>query len=659
MSMRERPTHHGERRRPAAAPRPRQGTSPSGVQRRCRTDITGVTGAPATGGISRDGSSASMREHDLVRPVSAAVPVAGAYGTRSMRRRLIAVLVVIGLCFGGLLVRVALLQTTQAKAYQVFAARQRSRNEAIPAPRGQLLDRNGKALAISVPSKSVYADPRAVVDAGRTVVTLGRLLGLSVKRQKALLAEFSKPNTTFVYVARQIEPDLALAIENLKLPGVGTLSEPRRYLPNGEVGRGVIGTANVDDRGSAGLEMQYDELLTGIDGQLRQARGTKGRSMPSSQKALVEAVPGKDVVSTLDLPLQYQAEQALIAKVNELGARGASAIVMDSRTGEVYAMASVRRDPSTNVVRVGSANYAAVDSYEPGSVAKVITVSAALNEGTVSTDTEFVVPFRKKYWDEWLHDAEAHPTQTMTVHEILAKSSNIGTISISETIGPDRQEAYMRAFGFGEPTALDFPGEARGILRPNSKWRGTENVTVAYGQGVAATAIQLASAVNVIANGGVYVAPKLVSSVVTADGTREETMPSATRRVVAAEVASEMNRLMRDVVCSGTAKGWAGIKGYTIAGKTGTGYKAQKNGTYLDETGRHSYYASFVGFLPAEDPRITVLVSIDEPPADAQHFGANTAAPVFNKIAKAAIVRLGIQAPGGGGGCPGKQSGKQ
>jgi cell division protein FtsI/penicillin-binding protein 2 len=169
---------------------------------------------------------------------------------------------------------------------------------------------------------------------------------------------------------------------------------------------------------------------------------------------------------------------------------------------------------------------------------------------------------------------------------------------------------------------------------------------------VAATAIQLVSAVNVIADGGVYVAPKLVKSVIAPDGQRQDTMPSATRRVVSAEVASQMNYLMRDVVCEGTAKGWAGIKGYTIAGKTGTGYKAQPNGTYLDSSGRHAYYASFVGFLPAENPRITVLVSIDEPPAASQHFGANTAAPVFNRIARAAIVDLGIQAPSGTGGCP-------
>jgi cell division protein FtsI (penicillin-binding protein 3) len=562
------------------------------------------------------------------------------------------IMVVIALCFVGILVRVGMLQTTQEDVYEKFASIQRERNEIIPAPRGEVLDRNGKPLALSVAAKSIYADPRAVVDPGKTVVVLGRVLALSAARQKELLTQLSVPDRSFVYVARQVEPETALVVENLQLPGIGTQDEIRRHLPNGDVARGLVGQANVDGVGSAGLEKQYDEVLTGRPGQLRYTRGTKGRSIPSSQKALIDAVPGSDVVLTIDLALQYQVERALTAKVEELKARGGSAIVMDSRTGEVYAMASVRRDAETGIVRVGAANYAAVDSYEPGSVAKVITVAGALNDKKVQTSTAFMVPDRKMFWDEWLHDAESHPTMPMTVQEILAKSSNIGTIFISQTLGPDKQEAYMRAFGFGAETALDFPGESKGILHPNSRWRGTENVTVSYGQGVSATAIQLVSAVNVIANDGVYVAPKLVKSMKRAGGVVENTMPSATRRVVSSEVARQMNMLMRDVVCVGTARGWAGISGYTIAGKTGTGYKAQKNGTYFDDEGRRAYYASFVGFLPAEDPRITVLVSIDEPPPGAQHFGANTAAPVFNKIARAAIVDLGIQAPNGSGGCP-------
>jgi cell division protein FtsI (penicillin-binding protein 3) len=570
----------------------------------------------------------------------------------SLRRRLLFVLTGIVASFVVLLVWVGLIQTKDAKSYESFMSAQRTRSEVLPAPRGEILDRSGKPLALSVVARTIYADPRSVADPVRTVHALSLVLGLSDAKQASLLAAFKAKTSSFVYVAREVDPSTAQVVDNLKLAGIGSQEESKRYLPNGEVGKGVIGATNVDGDGIAGLEKQYERFLTGTPGQLRQALGTKGRSIPKSQKALVDAIPGKDVQLTLDLPLQYEAEQAVLDKVNELGARGGSAVVMDSSTGEVLAMASVRRDPTTDVVSVGSANYAAVDSYEPGSVAKVITVSAGLNEKVVTPQTTFLVPAAQLFFDKVLHDAEPHPTANYTVNDILARSSNIGTIFISQLIGPDKQESYMRAFGFGEQTALDFPGESKGILRPDKQWRGTENVTVSYGQGVSATAIQLVSAVNVIANGGVYVAPKIVKSVIDPNGSRTDTMPSATRRVIAPDVAEEMNLMMRDVVCDGTAKGWADVKGYTVAGKTGTGFKAQKNGTYLDDSGHHQYYASFVGFLPAENPRITVLVSIDEPPAGAQHFGANTAAPVFRRIAAAAILALGIQPPTTSGGCP-------
>ena len=209
----------------------------------------------------------------------------------------------------------------------------------------------------------------------------------------------------------------------------------------------------------------------------------------------------------------------------------------------------------------------------------------------------------------------------------------------------------MRAFGLGERTDLGFPGESKGILKPHEEWQGTERVTVSYGQGVSSTAIQLISAVNTLGNGGTYVAPKLVRSTIDAQGNMQPTAPSATHRVVSEDVAATMNVLMRDVVCAGTAS-QAKIPGYTIAGKTGTGYKAQKNGTYWDENGHRSYYASFVGFFPAENPQVTVLVSIDEPPAGGAHFGGNTAAPAFARIAKAAIHELAIAPPTADGGCP-------
>lgn len=263
------------------------------------------------------------------------------------------------------------------------------------------------------------------------------------------------------------------------------------------------------------------------------------------------------------------------------------------------------------------------------------------------------MPYEKLFYDVPLHDAEPHGTQAMSVARILAKSSNIGTIFVSQEMGIAKQEAYMRAFGFGSVTALDFPGESKGILRPSTEWQGNEKVTVAYGQGVAATAIQLYGAINTIANGGVHVDPKLVGGTIDADGALNPTAPSATYEVIKPEVAATMNALMRNVVCDGTASK-AKLPGYTIAGKTGTGLKAQPNGTYVNADGRKTYYASFVGFLPAEDPQVTILVSIDEPDGDAAHYGGNTAAPTFAKIAEAAVHELAIKPPTADGGCPDK-----
>jgi cell division protein FtsI (penicillin-binding protein 3) len=324
---------------------------------------------------------------------------------------------------------------------------------------------------------------------------------------------------------------------------------------------------------------------------------------------------------------------------------------MDPATGEIYAMAGVRRDDETGEVRVSSANIAAVDAYEPGSVAKVITVSGALNEGTVTPDTSFDVPGEKLFYDTVLHDASEHGLQSMTVARILAKSSNIGTIFVSQSMGEAAQESYMRAFGLGTRSGLDFPGESAGILRPHQAWQGTERVTVAYGQGVAATAIQLVSAVNTIANNGTYVAPKLVRSTIDERGDEHPTPASEMHPVIRPEIAQQMNVIMRNVICAGTASR-AKVPGFTIAGKTGTGYKAQPNGTYFDADGNKAYYASFVGFLPAEAPRVTILVSIDEPPASGPRYGGDTAAPVFTKIAEVAINQLGIEPPNASGGCP-------
>jgi cell division protein FtsI (penicillin-binding protein 3) len=567
------------------------------------------------------------------------------------RRRLLAIVIASSLIFGLLVARIALLQTVDASEYVRFGAEQRSRDTVLPAKRGIIFDRSGDALAISIPAPTIYADPTKVVDKQATATAIGQLLGFSPERIAALADDWTTSTNRFEYVARQIDDAQADAIMSLNLPGIGTYDEQTRVYPAGDVARGVLGKTNTEGNGSTGLEVQYEKLLVGTAGKIVRETDQQGRSIPSGTRVIEPAVPGSDLRLTISRPIQYATEQALLKKVIENGARGGTAIVEDVDTGEILAMASVRRDVESGDVFISSANIALVDTYEPGSVAKIITVAAGLNEGTVTPDTYFEVPWRKRFYDIDLHDAEQHPTESYSVAKILAKSSNIGTIMISQTIGTAKQEAYMRSFGLGSRTDLGFPGESLGILKPATEWQGTERVTPAYGQGVATTAIQLIGAVNTLANGGVYVQPKLVYSVIDRQGRETIEEPSASHEVVRPEIAGQMNLLMRDVVCRGTASK-AKVDGFTIAGKTGTGYKAQKGGGYIDENGNKSYYASFVGFFPAEQPEVTVLVSIDEPPAGGDHYGGSVAAPVFAEIAQSVIHELDIRPPSADGGCP-------
>jgi cell division protein FtsI (penicillin-binding protein 3) len=337
----------------------------------------------------------------------------------------------------------------------------------------------------------------------------------------------------------------------------------------------------------------------------------------------------------------------LLEQVAALGAKGATAISMDTDTGEIYSMASVRRDDSTGEYGVTSGNFAAVDAYEPGSVAKVITIASALSDGLVTPETSYVVPWRKQYYDDLLKDSHEHPDEVMSVAQILTESSNIGTIFVQQEMGRERHREHMAAFGLGSKTALGFPGESPGILKqPEDLW-GSERVTVAYGQGVSSTSLQLVAAINTIANRGAYVAPKLVKATVGPDGSVVEAEPSETRPVVTEQAAVQTTEMMRNVVCSGTATR-AQVEGLSVAGKTGTAFKAADNGTYFDDNGDRIYYSSFVGFFPAEDPQVTVLVSVDEPPAGTDdRFGGTAAAPVFAELAPTLIHELGIvPAPG-------------
>ena len=575
------------------------------------------------------------------------------------RRRMRIMFVVSAALLVAVLGRVVYLQTARSATLVAAGTAQRTSETVLKAGRGTIFDRTGAEMAISVPRTTLFANPKLVSDAAGTANVLATVLGLSSERQQALQDAFTTKEKTFVYVARQVDETLASSVSALKLPGIDSYEEDQRVLPSG-VGSSVVGQTDIDGHGTAGLEKQFDNVLTGTDGQRVREHDSQGRSIPGSDATTTAPVPGDDLQLTLDRSLQYQVEQALIDGINRptVMAKGASAVVMDVTTGEVLAIANVVRGDD-GVARVTWANNAAVSAHEPGSVAKVFSIAASLNEGVTTPDTSIVVPpyliFDKgtKY-QHIIYDAESHPTMAMTLHDILVESSNIGTWLTAKQMTPDTLAGYLHRFGFGEPTGLGFPGESDGLIRPGDEWLGTEKATATYGYGYSATSLQLAAAVNTIANGGTYVAPKLVKATVDSSGALVDTAPSATHQVVTPKTASEMNLMMRDVICSdkGTAHRGGKIPGMTASGKTGTAYKVQKGGGYVGADGELAYYASFVGFFPADAPKLTVLVSVDQPdPTSNDRFGGTASAPIFVDIAEAAIHELQISPSAGDTGC--------
>lgn len=571
---------------------------------------------------------------------------------QSMRRRLFGICVLIVCLLGALVVRVTQLQTWGRSAYLAESIDQRTRVNTIRASRGVIFDRNGNEIALSVPTTTIWADPRAIVDPVATSHALATIIGLDAAGEADLLAKLSANTNKFAYVAREIQKENAQAVLDLGLPGIYSYVEPARVIESGAA-EAVIGRTDPDGLGTSGLELQYNDTLTGVDGtQVRQV-DNNGRSIPGTANNTVQPMPGDDIVTTLDKTIQYQMDAAVLARVKLLSAKGGTAIAIDSRTGDVLAMTNVkRRDDGT--VAVAQGNFAAVEAYEPGSVAKVFSVSAALNEGLVTPETVLTVPGIVNIDGFPIRDAWPHGPLDMSVRTILAESSNIGTMMVAEKVDFKRQHDYLSAFGFGRRTGLNYPGESRGILKSVKKTYGTERSTVSYGYGFAASPLQMVSAANVVANGGTYVAPRLVSATVDRNGKRHEVKASETRTVLKPETAATMTDLMRDVVCYGTGER-AKVKGMEIAGKTGTGYKVQANGTYNTDAGGRRYFASFVGFFPAAAPRVTMLVSIDEPSSSSiDRFGGTAAAPVFAQLVPTVMHEMGIEPTGTDAGCHGR-----
>jgi len=559
-------------------------------------------------------------------------------------------LVVLGLVFvlawAGIGYRLFTIQGAEAADLAQRGFDQRLRHEEIAAKRGTIYDRDGVELAVTVYGSALVADPTLVDRPTEAAAVLAPILGVDYGE----LAERLQGDGRFVYLARRLEHDVAdaarKAIDEAGIEGLSFREEPLRIYPAGSLASPVIGLTRLDDgTGVEGIEAVMDAELAGRPGKRIIERDQAGRAIPQAEFLLEPAVPGSDVVLTIDRELQYIAERALQRGIDRTNADGGAVVAIDPKTGEILAMVSLpdfdgsdreNLDPAT--IR----NRAVSDVFEPGSTLKVVTVAAALEEGVVRPNTPFETPKRIEIGGETFTDHGYNPA-IMTVEQIVAKSSNVGTIKIQRQLGNEEHYRYLDLFGLGRTASIDFQGESSGHLEHVSEWCGaTCGASAAIGYGVGATPLQMAEIYATIANDGEWVEPHVVSEIIGPDGSIDETEPR-TRRVISRTTARTIRSMLTGVVDGGTGRR-AAIDGYAVGGKTGTSDK------FDVETGRYSEtetIAWFIGIAPIDDPAIVIAVVLDSPKGESENgselkFGGVSSAPVFAEIAESALQQLGV-----------------
>ncbi|GAA4406497.1 cell division protein FtsI [Fodinibacter luteus] len=556
--------------------------------------------------------------------------------------------------FGAQLVRI---QGFDAEAVAEEAQLRRATVQVIPAMRGEILASDGTVLASSAVREVVVADQQAVCTHGtrrhecdpstsaaaveRAATELAPLLGTTAAE---LVPQLTGTNR-YVVLSRDVTPLTWNKIAALRIPGINrdrreTRSE--RVYPQGATAASLVGFVTGDGNPGGGVELMMDAHLHGSPGRQTFQRGLDGTMIPVAESTLVPAVDGNDVTLTLNSSLQWYAQNSLAQRIKETGARSGTVVIMDVESGDLLSVASYPTfDPDTDIGKKGATlrNLAFEDVFEPGSTSKVMTIAAALEEQAVTPSTPVVIPNRLRRHDANFKDSHEHPTLYRTVAGTLAESSNIGTILVSETLKPSTLEGYFRKFGMGSRSGSGFPGEASGVLAKSEDWSGTQRATVAFGQGVSVSAIQAASVYQTIANDGVRATPRLVQSLTDADGTVQPTPESTKVRVVSHRTASDISRMLEGVVSDeGTAEE-AQIPGYRVAGKTGTAeYFDPRVGRYSGKT------ASFIGYAPADDPKIVVAVIVQKPAYP--FFGGYVAGPVFKDVTTYALQELKIPPTG-------------
>ncbi|MFE1907140.1 peptidoglycan D,D-transpeptidase FtsI family protein [Streptomyces gardneri] len=562
-------------------------------------------------------------------------------------------------------VRLLQVQAVDASAYAAKADKYRFQDHTLSAERGEITDRNGIALAASVDAYDITADPKLftpeeskVPDAPeQAAALLAPILG---KEPAELAKKLRTPKSRYTLLARKQTPQVWNQIKDLRKvygekaratggTGVnllgGILSEPstKRVYPNGELAAGILGYVNAEGKGAGGVESMLDPELAGKDGKVRFTE-SGGRQVPTAGSQGTPAVPGSDIELTIDRDIQWAAQQAITEQVKKSKADRGYVVVQNTRTGEVLAMANAPGfDPNdlsaANAASMGNA--ALQDAYEPGSTSKVMSMAAVLEEGKATPGTHVTVPNRLHRGDRLFEDDIDHPTWYLTLNGVLAKSSNIGTILATGQLGATQPESnrilhtYLRKFGIGSPTGLDFPGETPGILAKPEDWSTSQQYTISFGQGLSVNAMQAASVYSTIANKGVRIEPTLVRGTKGPDGRFSPAAAPKESRVVSEKTADTLAKMLESVVDDREGTGnRAAIPGYRVAGKTGTANRVDP------ELGRYKgYTASFAGFAPADNPQVTVYCAIQNP-TKGSYFGGQICGPIYKKVMEFALKTL-------------------
>ncbi|MBV6475534.1 MAG: penicillin-binding protein 2 [Rhodocyclaceae bacterium] len=537
------------------------------------------------------------------------------------RARFVAALIL--LAFGTLAARSVWLQAVHNDFLQQKGESRYARVIEMPATRGRITDRSGDMLAVSTPVKSVWAIPEDARLAPAQARELAALLEMDVRELNRRLAA----EKDFVFVKRQIPPDVAERIGALGLPGIHQSREYRRYYPAGEVTSHMLGFTGVEDRGQEGIELAFEGQLAGKPGSRRVIKDRRGRIVEDVE-SIKPPQDGKDITLALDAKVQYLAFTHLKQALAEHKAKAGGVVVLDARTGEVLALANLPAYNPNNRVRLSGAqlrNRALTDVFEPGSTLKPFTAALALEKGRFRFDSQIqTAPGRLTIGNATIHDA--HPHGLLTLAQVIQKSSNVGVAKIAATFSPEEMWRMFDDIGFGQPIRLGFPGEVGGRLRPFKTWRPIEQATMSYGHGISVTLMQLARAYLVFARDGDLIPLSL---------TRLDSPPVAGKSIFSSQTARELRAMLEMAVQPGGTAPKAQIPGYRVAGKTGTAHKLE-GGQYADR-----YVAAFVGFAPVSEPRLVVAVMIDEP-GNGKYYGGEVAAPVFAQVMAGSLRTLGV-----------------